>query len=92
MSSIQSLKYLIKSKAKDNETINSLFHEYFDDFDEDHTFIKKMFDSRNVVVHEHNLCLSSTAIVGLYRDKKHKMGLSIPATDVFENSALIQKE
>ena len=50
-----------------------------------------MFDSRNEVVHEHNLRLSSTAIVGLYRGKSHKMGISFPATDVFENSALILK-
>ncbi|OPZ32552.1 MAG: hypothetical protein BWY97_01371 [Tenericutes bacterium ADurb.BinA124] len=91
LSSIQSLKYLIKSKANEDSFVNDIFHKCFDNFDEDRLFIKRMFDSRNEVVHEHNLRLSSTAIVGLYRDKSHKMGISFPATDVFENSALILK-
>lgn len=91
LSSIQSVKYLIKSKAKDNAEIDSIFHESFDAFDEKHSFIKKMFDSRNDVVHEHNLRMSSTAVVGLFRNKNHKLGFVIPVTDVFENSGSILK-
>lgn len=91
LSSIQSVKYLIKSKAKENTDIDRIYHKSFDTFDEKYSFIKKMFDSRNDVVHEHNLRMSSSAVVGLFRNKSHKLGFVIPVTDVFENSASILK-
>jgi len=87
LSSLQSIKYLIKKLADSNPDVKKIFDLYLKVFSEDESFIKRMIDARNIVIHESNLRMRSTAKLGVFRWRTHKLAIEIPIKDIFLDSA-----
>lgn len=89
LSSFQSMKYLICRLSKKDAKVDGIRKKYLENLDGKRLFIKRMIDSRNIVVHENNLKMHSIAKLGIFRWKSHKLSIEVPIDDIFIDSASI---